>query len=132
MSIFTKQQKPLTEILQTTGNLARIIEKASALGHLEKSLHLELSQLLSVSMKENPQTAQLLQTIHVAHYEHGRLHLLCDNAATSTRLRYLIPELIKRLRNKNILPTLINIELSVSKVVNFPPHIAASKTEIRS
>src|SRR5687768_16328350 len=100
-------------MLHNDGKLTNILQKAKALTHLEQLLRKELSQILSTTTTE---IQNLLTAIHVSNYEHGRLHVSCDNAAISTRLRYLIPQLIKQLRN-NLLPELINIELSVGKLI---------------
>lgn len=110
----TSLQTPLEKILQSNGKLTEIIYKSGMLKKFELLFQTELSKFL---LHANP---DLINAIHVTDYEKGRLQLLCDNAAISTRLRYLLPELILQLREQHSLSNLTAIDLKIAQTV-VPP-----------
>lgn len=118
MNALTSFQTPLEKIFHSNGKLNELIRKSAALKKIETLVHSQLAEILVTSIAENSVSAELLRAIQVLNFEKGRLQLSCQNAAISTRLRYLLPELIHKLRAGQYLPNLITIELKIAQTTS--------------
>ncbi len=126
----TSSGKSLNEILHANGKLTDIIRKIDGLKKIECLTHKALSEILFTSVTENSFSRELINAIHVTDYDKGRLLLLCDNGAISTRLRYLLPELTHALRNNGKMPNLTRIDLKIAQTATTTVPPSSTKVKI--
>jgi hypothetical protein len=90
----------------------------SILGFIQKKV-LELNKLNQIWKTEN--SSDLAQHSRIANFRDNCLVIEVDNAAWATRLRFLLPELTKKLASYPILSGLKHIEWYIQPY--FPPTI---------
>ncbi len=105
MSTVQKAQFILT---QTDSMLGKLLEKAKQLTELDKLIKGYLG----------PKLAEHCQ---VCNLRNGRLVIMTQKAVYATRLKYEIPELLARLREREGFQGLIGIDCKVSPELESPP-----------
>lgn len=108
------QSKPIPE-----KTISHILQQdpQSILGFIQKKV-MELNRLNAIWQAEN--TADLAQHSRIANFRDSCLVIEVDNAAWVTRLRYLLPDLTKKLVKHPALNTLKKIEWYIQPAF-YPP-----------
>lgn len=96
--------KPIPE--KTLDTILNQQDPQSILGFIQKKV-LQLNQLNDLWQKNWP---ELAQHSRIANFREGCLVIEVDNAAWATRLRYLIPDLTRKLVKQSALNSLKHIE----------------------
>lgn len=121
------EKKTLQNLIAENSQLSYFVRKVKMNKELEKLLKVEMKNLLMKAGFLENDLLSFVNAIQVANYEKGCLCLIIENSAFATRLRFIIPELSKRLKVK---PSLLKLQSIQYKIR--PHHFSIAEISLPS